>query len=248
MLRVSAVQFHTTKDPTKNLKRAELFIKKEAGRTDLIVFPEYFLESEAKEAPAIIKIFQGLARRYRIDIVPGSILTRRGGKSYNTTHYIDSRGKILARYDKATLWKTEKISAGSFPAPFKTRFGRTALIVCWDLASPSISAHLAGRMVDLIICPSSWWEGNEFKSERKFAGEFVDSLCLSRSYESQAWLVYANKAGIIHLSAFSDFSAGRTQIVGPMVKRSVARGRAEQVVRSRFERKKLEAARRYYYG
>jgi predicted amidohydrolase len=248
MLRISAVQFHTGKDPAENLRRAELFVKREAKRADLIVFPEYFLESGAEDAPRIINRFRELAKRNKVDIVPGSILTRRGKKVYNTTHYIDSTGRILSRYDKATPWKTEGVTPGGFPMQFKTRFGRTALLVCWDLANPRISAHLAKQRVDLIVCPSSWWEGGEFKPERKFAGGFVDSLCISRAYENQAWLVYANKAGIIHLKGFSDASAGRTQLVEPMAKPKIARGRAEQVVHSGFERRSLDAARRYYRG
>ncbi|MDE1865694.1 MAG: carbon-nitrogen hydrolase family protein [Candidatus Micrarchaeota archaeon] len=248
MLRVSAVQFHTEKDPTENLRKAELFVEQEARRSDLIVFPEYFLESPAGMAPAIIKRFRELAKRHKIDIVPGSMLTERRGRRYNTSHYIDSKGRILSRYDKATPWKTESVTAGGFPKPFRSRFGKTAIVVCWDLANPLISAHLSKLGVDLIVCPSSWWEGGEFKPERRFAGEFVDSLCISRSYESQAWLVYANKAGVIHLKGFSDPSAGRTQVVEPMAKPVVAQGRTQQVVRCNFERKRLEAARRYYRG
>ena len=247
-MRISAVQFHTGKDPGRNLRKAELFVKREATKADLIVFPEYFLESSAEDAPKIIRRFRELARENKVDIVPGSMLTKRGGRLYNTSHYIDSAGRILSRYDKATPWKTEKVTPGRFPIPFRTRFGRTALIVCWDLANPLISAHLSKQGVDLIICPSSWWEGGEFKPERKFAGGFVDSLCISRSYENQAWLAYANKAGIIHLKGFSDPSAGRTQIVEPMARPKIARGRAEQVVRFDFDRQRLEAARRYYRG
>ena len=104
-----------------------------------------------------------IAKSNKVDIVPGSMLTRRGKRIYNTAHYIDSAGRILSRYDKATPWKTEEVTPGSFPGQFKTRFGRTALIVCWDLANPRISAHLTKLGVDLIICPSSWWEGGEFK-------------------------------------------------------------------------------------
>ena len=70
----------------------------------------------------------------------------------------------------------------------------------------------------------------------------MDSLCVSRSYESQAWLVYANKAGTIRLKNFSDLSAGRTQLVEPMAKPRIARGRTEQVVRFGFNRPRLKAA------
>ena len=48
MLRISAVQFHTGKDPIENLRKAELFVKREARRSDLIVFPEYFLKAVQK--------------------------------------------------------------------------------------------------------------------------------------------------------------------------------------------------------
>jgi predicted amidohydrolase len=249
MLRISAVQFLVLKDPAANLAKAERFIKEESKGADLIVFPEYFIGSKAEDSAAVVKRFCGLAKRYDVDIVAGSMLTKRGGRSYNTSTYIDSGGKVLARYDKVQLWKSERVTPGGLPKPFKTRFGRTALIICWDLSSPSVSAHLSKSGVDLIICPAMWWEGSEAQAGKRFAGRFIDSLCGARAYECRAAVVYSNAAGRISLSGgFYDMSAGRSQIHAPMRRPSMASGSGEQVVRSGFDKKRIIQAKRYFDG
>ncbi len=249
MLRISAVQFLVLKDPPANLAKAERFIKDESKRADLIVFPEYFIGSKAGDSGAIMKRFRGLAKKYNVDIVAGSMLTKRGGRTYNTTHYIDTTGRVLARYDKAQLWKSERVTPGKLPKPFKTRFGKTALIICWDLSSPSVSAHLSRSAVDLIICPAMWWEGKEAGVKGRFAGRFIDSLCGARAYECRAAVVYSNAAGRITLGdGFSDVSAGRSQIHAPMRRPNMARGSGEQVVRSSFDKREINRAKRYFDG
>jgi predicted amidohydrolase len=247
-MQISAVQFLILKDADKNIAKAKAFIEKESGKSDLIVFPELFLNCKYPDhAPFLVKMFCRLSSEYKIDIVPGSMLTTRSGKTYNTSYYI-SKGKVVAKYDKASPWKSEKVDAGAFPKPFKTIFGKTALIICWDLANPSISAHLSELDVDVIVCPAMWWKGKESGANADFAGEFIDALCRTRSYESRAAVVYANAAGILKFERFSDLSAGRSQIAVPTIKAKIASSEKEQVVRSAFDKKRLAIVKKYFDG
>lgn len=248
MYRISAVQFMSARTPEENIDKAELFIKNESKNSDLIIFPEQFIgglftESAAKK---IISRFVTLAKRYNIDIVPGSILAKRGARTYNTSYYIDSRGRILSRYDKSTPWKSEKITKGRGPKPFNTRFGRTAILICWDMANPAMATSLSKSNLDLIICPSMWWEGSEAKAGKRFAGEFIDSLCLARAYECRAAVAYANAAGTIRTSELIDLSAGRTQITMPFYgAMAKAETREEQVVSQKIDPKLLKKVKSY---
>lgn len=245
-MRISAVQFRALKDPEANLKKVESYVRRESKRSDLIVFPEYFIGSEPFDAPSVVARFRELAKKYRVDLVTGSIATKRGGRIYNTSHYIDSRGRVLARYDKSNPWGSEKVTPGRPPKVFVTRFGKTALVICWDLASPSISSRISKAGVDLIVCPAMWWRGGEARVKEGVAEGLVDSLCTARAYESRACLVYANQAGVLKLNGFSDLSAGRTQIITPTMIPVRANGRGEQVVRSKFDPRAIKFARKYF--
>jgi len=245
-MRISAVQFRVLEDPEANLKRAESFIKAESKMSDLIVFPEYFIGSDPSDAPSVVARFRKLAKKYHVDLVAGSIATKRRGRIYNTSHYIDSKGRVLAKYDKSNPWNSEKVTPGSFPNAFMTRFGKTVLVICWDLASPAISSRISKMGVDLIICPAMWWRGGEAGVKNGIAEGLVDSLCTARAYESRACLVFANQAGLLKPIGFSDLSAGRSQVITPMAGPTRAAGRKEQVVRSKFNPAAIRSAKKYF--
>ncbi|KNF00518.1 hypothetical protein PSTG_06210 [Puccinia striiformis f. sp. tritici PST-78] len=110
----------------KNLEKAKQFIAHAAdNRADLIIFPEYFMTGLidndlhlADKEFKWIKEFQNLAIRYKIDILPGTIVEQEEeeGKLFNSskkkTHvryyrsasYVDKCGKILGKYRKKNLW------------------------------------------------------------------------------------------------------------------------------------------------
>ncbi len=246
-MRISAVQFRSLEEADDNIEKAVRFIEREAKKSDLIVFPELFLNCKHPEhTPYLVTMFSLLSKAHKIDIVPGSMLTRRGGKTYNTTYYI-SRGKVIAKYDKTNLWKTEKLGKGSGPKAFETRFGRTALIICWDLASTEIAARLARMKLDLIICPAMWWQGSESGAKTNFTYGMIDALCLARAYESRAVLAFANVAGSFKLQGFSDKSAGRSQVVAPFRNQICeVEGNKEKVIRCVTDSASLIPVRKYF--
>jgi predicted amidohydrolase len=245
-MHISAVQFRVLKDPEANLRKAESYVRKESGRSDLIVFPEYFIGSNPSDAPSVIARFRKVAKKYQVDLVAGSIATERRGRIYNTSHYIDSKGRVIAKYDKSNPWGSERVAAGELPKTFRTRFGKTLLLICWDLASPSLSSRISKAGVDLIICPAMWWSGGEARVKEGIAQGLVDSLCMARAYESRACLIFANQANVLKLNTFSDLSAGSSQIITPTIDPVRANGRGELVVRAKFDPGAVRFARKYF--
>src|SRR5438552_13926033 len=122
-LKIAVVQFAIEVfNPQQNLARAEQFIAEASTENDLIVFPEDFIlgpldgKSEYADYDGhYIKFFQKLARKYHIDIVPGSIIEGDSIGLFNTTYYIDRTGEIRGRYRKVNLWLPERsyITPGS---------------------------------------------------------------------------------------------------------------------------------------
>lgn len=96
--------------------------------------------------------FQKLAKEYKVNIVPGTLASRpsRSGNIddddastnvtkqplVNVAYWIDRNGDILGQYQKKNLWHSERpiFEKGLLPHDvFETEFGRTGLLVCWDV-------------------------------------------------------------------------------------------------------------------
>jgi predicted amidohydrolase len=206
--KIAVVQFEIKQfSPEENLEKAEKFIREAVvSKAKIVVFPEDFITGPiagrrefADSENKYRKYFQQLARKYKIDIVPGSIIEEEKSKLYNTTYYIDSSGKVKARYRKINLWLPERkyLTPGNEISVFNTKYGKVGLIICWDLAFPEIFRKMAMRGVNMVICPSYW--SHEEKSflfpNINSEAKIVDSLCVTRAFENEIILVYSNAAG-----------------------------------------------------
>jgi len=229
-IKIAVVQFAIKKDSfLENIKRAEEFIKKASkSKVSIIVFPENFLSHPANGKKEFIdkkgkakEEFQKIAKKYKIDIVCGSIIEKeKDRKNYNVSCYIDSSGKIKAKYKKIHLWYPEKteISQGHKIKVIETKFGKIGLIICWDLAFPEIFRKMVKKGAEIIICPSHWCYGDVgkgIKYDKNSEVKFVDSLCTDRAFEEEIILVYCNTAGKITHKTYTDVSIGHSQITEP---------------------------------
>ena len=232
-LKIAVVQFRINQfEPEKNLKKAEKFIAQVSGKADIIVFPEDFLTGGV-EADIIEKFedregryrkhFQELARKYKIDIVPGSFIEGTNSGRYNTTYFIDSSGKVKATYRKVNLWLTERkhITAGNQICVFNTKYGKCGLVICWDLNFPEIFRKMAQKGVQIVFCPSLWYLGKDYKPYKKYNPraeiDHVNALCLARAVENNIVLVYAGAVGELKTSGGEGEEAiGHSQITVPI--------------------------------
>ncbi len=227
-LKIAVVQFEIRQfAPEDNLKKAEQFIKEAAPEAQIIVFPEDFItgtlsgeKSFVDNEGRYVRHFQQLAVTYGIDIVPGSIIEGDHVGLYNTTYYIDRTGSILARYRKMNLWIPERvyITPGNEIVVFETRFGKTGLIICWDLILPEVFQAMVRQGVEIVICPSYWCfedAGSGMKYDTNAEVKLVNALCVARAFENEIILVYANAAGVGKYQGIEERLIGRSQITVP---------------------------------
>lgn len=227
-LRIAVVQFAIEQfNPQRNLSRAEQYIAEASKTHDLIVFPEDFilgpLDGKSEYADyegKYISIFQNLASKYHIDIVPGSITEGDARGLFNTTCYIDRGGEILGRYRKVNLWLPERsyITPGSDISVFDTRFGRVGLIICWDLMFPEVFRALVKEKVEIVICPSYWCyedAGKGILHDPDSEVKLVNALCITRAFENEIVLVYANAAGKLIGKDNTQTLIGQSQVTVP---------------------------------
>jgi len=214
--------------PAENLVKAEKFIEKAvSGKAGVVVFPEEFISGAlsgiGKKRKKFfdfegkyLEHFRELAKKYKIDVIPGSWCEEVNGKVYNTAYYIDWNGKVKGRYCKNHLWISER-SYGSFgkEAPvFRTRLGKVSLAICWDLAFPEHFRKLARKGAEIVFCPSLWSLTVKGKVFEDYAEEkHVNALCVARAFENNLVLVYCNAGGKVEKK---DQALGRSQVAMPL--------------------------------
>jgi predicted amidohydrolase len=227
-IKIAVVQFAINQfAPEENLRRAEQFIATASSEAQIIVFPEDFVvgpllgKSEFADYDGrYFKHFQQLASTYAIDIVAGSIPEGTQTGLFNTACYIDNTGNILGKYRKVNLWIPERDynTPGNEICVFQTRFGKVGLIICWDLMFPEIFRAMLRKGVEIVICPSYWCiedAGEGMKYDENSEIKLVNSLCVTRAFENEIVLVYANAAGRLHYGGNTGTLIGQSQVTVP---------------------------------
>lgn len=229
LVKIAVVQFEIQQyQPNLNLKRAEQFIKKASSNgAQVIVFPEDFITGPligklkfADNDRRYYKIFQRFANKYKIDIVTGSFIEKSNGVLYNSSYYIDSLGIIKGSYRKVNLWLPERryITPGNEICLVNTKYGKVGLIICWDLMFPEIFRKMVIKGIKIIYCPSYWCLGDAgvgIKYDKNSEIKSVNSLCITRAFENEIILVYANAAGRFKVGKIEDILIGQSQITVP---------------------------------
>lgn len=229
--KIAVVQFKIDLSlPDKNLAKAEKFMRKAASLgCQTIIFPEDFVTGPVRRRKELVdfdgkykKYFQVLARKHKIDIVTGSFVEGSKTGWFNTTYYIDARGKIRAKYKKINLWLTERsyLTSGNEISVFNTKYGKAGLIICWDLAFPEVLRAMVKKGVRIVYCPSFWMKndaGVGWKYNNNAEKEFINSVTVARAFENEIILVWCNAAGFYKLDSNIFTLVGQSQITAPFV-------------------------------
>lgn len=133
-------------------------------KADLVVLPEtltqtgnglsYVEAAEPIPGPAT-DYFGELARKHGVHLVVG-LVERDKHLVYNTGVLIGPDGKLIGKYRKVTLPRTE-IEAGVTPGHeypvFDTRFGKVGIMICYDGFFPEPARQLSIRGAEVIAFP-----------------------------------------------------------------------------------------------
>jgi len=226
--KIAVVQFGVQDVSEKeNMERAEGFIKRASVLdADVIVFPEDFVsrttpdKMEFLDSEKNLNVFKKLAKKYKIDIIPGSMIIKKGSHLYNVSCYIDYKGKVLSEYKKVHLWSTEQrsLKPGKDISVFDTRYGRVGLIICWDAMFPEIFRKMMKKKVEIVFCPSYWCyedAGKGVKYNKKSEEKLIDSLCVDRAFEEEIAFVFCNASGTNKISKKRESLVGHSQVTIP---------------------------------
>jgi predicted amidohydrolase len=202
-VRLAAVHFRPRggKSPDDNRRQFAPLIEEAARqKADLVVLGECLtivgngvsVADAAEPVPGpSTEYFGKLAQQHNMYIVAG-LYERDGHLIYNTAVLVGPDGSLVGKYRKITLPRDE-ISSGVAPGHeypvFQTRFGRVAMMVCYDGFFPEVARRLSNRGAEVIAWPV--WGCNPDLAKARAVENHV--YVVSSTYEdiSSNWMLTA---------------------------------------------------------
>ncbi len=202
-VRLATVHFRPQggKTPAGNCRLfAPLIAEATRQKADLVVLGEtvtyyglgktYAEVAESVPGPSTA-YFGQLAKQYNLYIVAG-LVERAGHLIYNTAVLLGPDGRLVGKYRKVTLPRSEidgGVAPGSDYPVFDTRFGKVGLMVCYDGFFPEVARQLSNRGAEVIAWPV--WGCNPALASARACENHV--YIVSSTYEdiSRNWMVSA---------------------------------------------------------
>lgn len=203
IVRLATVHFRPRgcKTPADNCRLFAPLIEEAARqKADLVVLGETltYASTGLKMADAAEPVpgpsteyFGTLARQHNLYIVAG-LVERDRHLIYNTAALIGPDGKLAGKYRKVTLPRSE-IEAGIQPGNeypvFDTRFGKVAMMICYDGFFPEVARRLSNRGAEVIAWPV--WGCNPLLAAARACENHVYVVSSTYTDPSTKWMISA---------------------------------------------------------
>lgn len=203
-------------DLEKNFSKVERFAEEGAKEgADVIVLPEMWSTGYALEELDRLADENGertkewlsrLAIKYHVNIVGGSVATKKDGKFYNTMYVANRDGEMVAEYDKAHLFKLMDehvyMSAGEQDNVFTMDGVKCGGVICYDLRFPEWMRTHVLKGAEIMFIPAQW-------PEKRI--DHWQLLLQARAIENQCYVVAVNRVGDDPNNAFN----GHSMVIAP---------------------------------
>ena len=219
-------------DKEKNLEKVNELIEKYSDKKlDLVVLPEFFSTGVHQEsfinAPEdtnggiVIKTLSETARKYKTNIVCGTVIEKEDDKLYNTSFVLNREGQIVGKYRKIHLFKffggneASYITPGNLsPLVVELDFAKVGVSICFDIKYPMLYKTLIKMGAEIIVSPSAWIKLTSLSAKEKEDVELCwRSLNIARAAESLVYFVTSNLSGSLSNTLYS---LGNSMITNPM--------------------------------
>ena len=243
-MKIALVQFETKIRQSFSVisRRVIDFIKKaKKQNSQIICFPEdfwfgpldYYSNKEIEKITTkffsqIINWFCHQAKRYSINIIPGSFIIKEKNHYFNQTFFINENGKIVLTHKKQKLvpfgFEGKKVFSGK--NDFKTieiENIKIGLLICRELFYPELFKKLRKNGAQIIFITSFWskqssdYNNHQLKNKYNILSEIkvIDTLCQARAFENEVAIFFVNACGSLKDKNDFDVLAGRTQVCLP---------------------------------
>ncbi len=135
--------------------------------------------------------FGRLAKKHNLYLVPG-LVERDGNLCYNAAVLVGPDGKIVGKYRKVCLPRSEiegGLTPGSEYPVFATRFGKVGMMVCYDGFFPEVARELSNRGAEVIAWPV--WGCNPLLARARACENHVYLVSSTYTDVAQNWIISA---------------------------------------------------------
>lgn len=218
--------------PDENYSRAEeLICKAMQEQPDVLVLPEtwntgFFPKEKLSELCCedgdLVKSRIGaLAKKYKVNIVAGSVSNIRDGEIFNTAMIFNRDGKCIASYDKTHLFtpmgEERYYTRGDHLCVFTLDGVKCGIVICYDVRFPELIRSLALTGLDMLFVVSQW------PKERIF---HLRTLTTARAIENQMFVVCCNSCGTAEETVYG----GNSAVMDPFGKTLALAGETEEIL------------------
>ena len=178
LITIASVQMFIHKEKKKNLEEIEThltYLNKVFPQVSMVVLPELSVsdllleaKEQAEEVPGdLTNFFSGLAKKYRLWLIPGSMYERSGDDVYNTSLVFSPQGNLVGRYRKRYPWfPYEKTNPGKEPFVFNVEgIGTVGIMICYDMWFPEVARDLVDLGAELILVPTMTTTGDRSQEQ-----------------------------------------------------------------------------------
>jgi N-carbamoylputrescine amidase len=269
LCRVGLIQMACSPDPNLNLEKARRQIREAASRgAQLVCLPElfrtqYFCREENAELFALAEPVPGpttealaaLAAELGVVII-GSVFERRAaGLYHNTAVVLDAGGALAGKYRKMHIpddplyYEKFYFTPGDLGFPsFETRFGRLAVLVCWDQWFPEAARLAALSGPDILFYPTAiGWHPSEKERFGRAQREAWRTVQRGHAIANGVYVAAVNRVGFEGSPERGLEFWGSSFIAGPFGEvLAEASADREEILIAELDRRELETVRRHW--
>jgi predicted amidohydrolase len=233
----------------ENFANAEVWLRKAAAAgADTAVLPEVWnggfltvgtderiADEDGKRSRAFLS---ALAKELNMNIVGGSVATKKQGEFFNTCYVADRQGTIIAEYDKAHLFsfagEDKRFSPGNQLVTFCLDGVTCGVIICYEVRFPEWCRKQALAGAKILFVPAQWplLRVNHWRIMNQ-----------ARAIENQMFVVAVNGCGEVEPLKYN---AGNSLIIDPLGNLLADAGKEpeEKMIMVELELSQLEETRK----
>ena len=142
-----------------------------------------------------------------------------GGEYYNTAALFQPnyQPQFYRKTHLPELGYDRFVTSGQELPVFDTKFGKIALLICFDVKFPEPARIVALKGADVIFIPTNWPRGADISA---------DVLAVARAAENKVFVVTCNRVGTERGFSF----IGKSKIISPMGQIIASAGAYEEVI------------------
>ena len=185
--------------------------------SDVLILPEvwtcgwscsHFVETAQNLSDSsVINFLKSIAKKYNINIIGGSFITKHEDKFFNTCPIIDRKGDLITVYNKNHLYsyygcdEGKYITRGDSPVMVELDGVNFGITICYDIRFPEIYRAYREAGADVLVNCAAWGASKSVP---------WNVMTKSRAVENQCFMVALTQSGEIENG---EYNLGHSAIV-----------------------------------